>query len=163
MTNVVLKEEGRDGPNKELIQSAAVMSTAAGKDVGLPQYRVHTQPVPAADLGFYPVGSKINGHINRILSSDAHMANQVGTAPRLLDGKPTYIRTYLDMQIKDDIDQRKPIEMYTKAEFDACRVRNTIVEELGGAEDQPTLGDNTIEEAPRVVRKGRGRRKKAHA
>lgn len=108
MVNVVLIEEGRPGANKNLADSNAFLSGIFGENQGLSQVRTHTEPVLASTIGNYPIGKTFPGHINRILVTSPQIEQQVGRAPRMLDGKPTFFVTKLEAQAKDDVDERLP-------------------------------------------------------
>lgn len=129
MVNVVFIEEGRPGAISSLSGSSDFLSNLMGEDLGLDQTRTHTQPIKADKIKFFPLGKKIEGHINRKLFSQPAMRQQEGVQSRLVDGKPTYFTTSLDQNIKPDEDYRMANE--TLAQVDPHAFRNT---RLGNAE-----------------------------
>lgn len=106
-TMVTFVEEGRGGANEALNESSSVLNQAVGKQTGLNNLRVHTQPVLDSALGDFPVNKTFPQlFINRRLFSFPQLAQQVNVAPRMIDGRPTYFTTSLSTQKIDDEDHR---------------------------------------------------------
>lgn len=106
LRNIVFVEEGRAGADRTLSDSNAFLNKLMGKQVGLSQLRTHTQPVLVSEVGAFVVGREFQGHINREMHSTPQMRQQEDVGARLIDGKPTYFKTWLDGTMKDDVDYR---------------------------------------------------------
>lgn len=106
MVNVIFIERGRSGINYGLTNSAEFLSDALGTEMGLENVRVHTQPIPVEKIAKVPVGQRIEGFINRILTSTAQIEAQRGAKPRNVNGRPTFFQTVIEGQPKDDLDLR---------------------------------------------------------
>lgn len=130
MINVVFQEEGRSGGDTTMSSSSAFLSKVAGGiSVGLTNVRTHTHPVKADQIGAFPVGADIPGYINRAMYSTPQMRQQESVYSRMIDGKPTYFKTWLEEVPKDDIDHRMSNE--TLVQVDVNILRNARV---GGTE-----------------------------
>jgi hypothetical protein len=100
LTNVTFVEEGRGGANMALTESSNFLDALIGEATGIPQQRVHTQPVKTSLIDKFKVGMEIpNAHINRELHSLPQMRQQESVPARLIDGKPTYFKTYLSSRM----------------------------------------------------------------
>jgi hypothetical protein len=107
MINVTFVEEGRGGADRGMTETTKFLASITGDDgVGLNQVRIHTHPVMADKIGHFPVGTEFAGHINRGLFSTPQIRQQVDKDPRLIDGKPTYFKTWISAQPEDDVDLR---------------------------------------------------------
>lgn len=106
MINVQFVEEGRTGAVGTIANSSKFLDRLTGKQTGLNQLRTHTQPVNADEIETFPVGSEIQGHINRVMYSQPQMRQQQQVLARMVDGKPTFFVTELDQLPKDDRDER---------------------------------------------------------
>lgn len=106
MINVVFIEEGRSGANAALAGSSDLLSKLVGEDVGLEQFRVHTQPILATKIQHFPVDATFPGHINRGLYSTPQMRQQIDKEARMIDGLPTYFTTWLSEKAEEDVDKR---------------------------------------------------------
>lgn len=131
LINVVFVEEGRSGGDANMSETSQFLSQITGEEVGLNQLRIHTHPVLAKKIGLFPVDSEFPGHINRGLFSTPQLQQQVGRPARLVDGKPTYFKTWISEKPEDDVDQRidndvlmsKAPDMLFDAQIGATRVR----------------------------------------
>jgi len=107
LINVVFVEEGRGGADKGMSETTAFLASITGDDgVGLNQVRIHTHPVMADKIGLFPVGQEFPGHINRGLFSTPQIRQQVDRDPRIIDGKPTYFKTWISNKPEEDVDMR---------------------------------------------------------
>lgn len=106
MINVVFVEEGRGGADKGMSETSAFLSSITGEEVGLNQVRIHTHPVLADKIGHFPVNTEFAGHINRGLFSTPQIRQQVDKDARLIDGRPTYFKTWISARPEDDVDMR---------------------------------------------------------
>lgn len=106
MITVVFAEEGRVGADKGMSETSAFLSQITGEEVGLNQVRIHSHPVRADKIGFFPIGMEMPGHINRGLFSTPQIVQQVDKDPRLIDGKPTYFKTWISDKMEEDVDMR---------------------------------------------------------
>lgn len=122
LIDVVFVEEGRSGANKSLAATNDVFNTYFGKSVGLDQLRTHTQAFKEGEIGNFPIHKDFNGEgtktfpffINRTMYSTPQMRQQVGVAPRMIDGKPTYFTTAIEAMPMEDVDKRDPVEITAK-------------------------------------------------
>jgi hypothetical protein len=106
MINVTFVEEGRAGADKGMSETSAFLSAIIGEEVGLSQLRTHTHPINSDKIGFFPIGFEMPGHINRGLFSTPQIRQQVDKDPRLIDGKPTYFKTWISDKPEEDVDMR---------------------------------------------------------
>lgn len=112
MVNIVFIEEGRSGAQAGLSDSSDFLDLVVGKSTGLSQTRTHTQPVKRATIGDFPVGKTFEtGHINRELYTTPQMRGQENVSPRMIDGQPTYFKTWLSDTPKPDVDRRISINI----------------------------------------------------
>jgi len=143
MINVTFVEEGRSGAISSMSGSTDFLNRLTGDDVGLDQVRVHTHPVKAEKIDLFPLGKRIQGHINRKLFSTAQMAQQENVSSRMVDGKPTYFTTYLDDVERPDEDYRMTNETLVQFNPDAfrnVRIRTAqvdVLESLVAQTEQP--------------------------
>jgi hypothetical protein len=115
MVNVTFIEEGRKGAIDSLASSSDALSDVLGVQMGLTTLRVHTQAIPESELGRVQIGAVIDGlHINRKMFSTPQLPQQVGRAPRMVEGRPTFFTTSLDKTVKDDDDLRISNEALAK-------------------------------------------------
>lgn len=107
MINVVFAEDGRTGADVSMSNSSSFLDRVLGKQIGLPQTRVHTHPVIEDAIGDFPVGKELSGgHINRELYSTPQLRQQSEVPARMIDGKPTYFKTWISDSILPDVDKR---------------------------------------------------------
>jgi hypothetical protein len=107
MINVTFIEEGRGGADKGMSETTAFLESITGDaGVGLNQVRIHTHPVMADKIGLFPVGQEFPGHINRGLFSTPQIRQQVDKDARIVDGKPTYFKTWISAKPEEDSDMR---------------------------------------------------------
>jgi hypothetical protein len=106
MINVTFIEEGRGGADRGMTETTAFLSQLTGQEVGLSQLRVHTHPVLASKIGLFPIGQEFPGHINRGLFSTPQIRQQIDKDPRIIDGKPTYFKTWISDRPEADVDMR---------------------------------------------------------
>ena len=140
---VTFQEEGRQGANHGISGTSEFLSSLLGEEVGLNNVRTHSQPIIASKIGLFPIGKEINGFINRILTSTPQINAQVPTAPRMVDGRPTYFQTVLEDVPKDDVDQRlsndilaaSNPELFFGAKVGTAQVSRKPTEKV--VEDQP--------------------------
>lgn len=132
MLNVVFVEEGRGGADAGMTESANHLSRITGETVGLSQLRVHTQPILESKIHLFEIGKQFPGYINRGLYSTAQLKRQ--TDPdvefRMLDGRPTYFKTWISDTPRPDADFRVSNEVLMTADpakFMRARVRTAQV------------------------------------
>lgn len=106
MVDITFSEEGRPGANSALSESSDLLNQVVGEETGLPNIRVHTQPVLEEVAGKFKVGQKLDLHITRIMHSEPVMQQQVGQPARIIDGKRTYFSTKLSKTMDADVDLR---------------------------------------------------------
>lgn len=121
LINVVFAEEGRSGAISSMSGTSDFLSRLTGENVGLDNIRVHTHPIKADKIGFFPLGRKIAGHINRKLYSQPQIRQQEHVESRMVDGKPTYFTTYIDDAAKEDLDYRMTNETLAQVDPDQFR------------------------------------------
>lgn len=109
--NVVFAEEGRKGGNGLMSDTSAFLDRVAGESTGLSQIRVHTHPVRADKIGYFPVGKTMPGHINRSMYSTPQLTQQENVSSRMIDGRPTYFTTYISDSPEEDRDLRMSNEV----------------------------------------------------
>lgn len=107
LVNVIFIEEGRSGGDNKMSETSQFLSQLVGDEVGLSNLRTHTHPVLADKVGLFPEGKEFPGmHINRGLFSTPQMKQQEVADPRMIDGRPTYFKTWIDNKAEDDVDHR---------------------------------------------------------
>lgn len=116
LRTVVFQEEGRTGANLTLASSTNFLNNLLGRNVGLKTTRTHSQPVLDSEIGLFPVGQTIPGHINRKIFSVPQMDQQENVEPQMVNGKPVFFVTYLDDEIKDDVDLTESNETMMRAD-----------------------------------------------
>jgi hypothetical protein len=116
MINVVFVEEGRDGADKNMSESSRLLSELIGEEVGLKQIRTHTHPVLEEQIGNFPIGAEFPFHISRGLYSEPQIRQQVDKPARIVDGKPTFFKTWLSKTIDPDQDYRKDVNILASNE-----------------------------------------------
>lgn len=153
MINVAFVEEGRSGAIGSMSASSDFLSKVTGQSVGLDTLRVHTHPVISDKINFFPVGKKIEGHINRKIFSTPQMAQQEHVQSRMVDGKPTFFTTYLDDTARADEDFRMTNETLAQINPDLFKETRTRVAEVNVLEHvvagatgaaQPIQGTETL-------------------
>jgi len=118
--NITFLEEGRLGDAVKQItkshfrESHDVLSAAIGVEVGYPNrytpnHRVHTQSIPADKIGEFTIGKELPLYINRSLYSQPQ-GQQGGKKPRMINGQPAFIATYLSTRPEQDNDKRLSAE-----------------------------------------------------
>jgi hypothetical protein len=131
MINVTFVEEGRGGADKGMAETTAFLSQITGQNVGLSQLRTHTHPIKAELIGQFPLNMEMPGHINRGLFSTPQINQQLDKEARLIDGKPTYFKTWISATPEEDKDYRidvnvmaqiAPAKLFT-SNVGAARVR----------------------------------------
>jgi hypothetical protein len=112
MQNVVFIEEGRSGADLQMSESSRLLSDAVGTNVGLDQLRTHTHPVKLTEVQNFPPGTEFkNLHINRGLYSTPQIRQQIDKDPRVIDGKPTFFKTWISDKPEEDVDYRLSIDV----------------------------------------------------
>lgn len=106
MINITFVEEGRAGADKGMSETSAFLSAITGENVGLSQLRTHTHPVVAEKVGLFPIGKEFPGHINRGMFSTPQIRQQLDKEARIIDGRPTYFKTWIEDRPQDDVDMR---------------------------------------------------------
>jgi hypothetical protein len=106
MVNVVFVEEGRDGADAKMSESSDFLSSVLGEQVGLTNLRIHTHPILAGKVNLFPIGKELPGHINRGMYSTPQLRQQIGVDARIVDGRPTYFKTWISNKPEDDKDER---------------------------------------------------------
>lgn len=107
MINVTFIEEGRSGADKGMSETTKFLQSITGDaGVGLNQVRIHTHPIMADKIGLFEIGREFPGHINRGLFSTPQIRQQVDKDPRIVDGKPTYFKTWISDKPEEDVDLR---------------------------------------------------------
>lgn len=116
MVNVTFIEEGRSGGDVRMSDTTSFLNEIAGEEVGLTQVRIHTHPILESKLHLFPIGKEFRGHINRGLYSTAQLRQQRDVDPRIIDGRPTYFRTWISDKPEEDVDMRMSNEALTKVD-----------------------------------------------
>lgn len=118
MINVVFVEEGRSGADATMSGSSELLSRLTGRQVGLNNLRIHTQPVLANTIGDFKVGKEFDGaHINRGLYSTPQLRKQEGLEGRNINGNSTYFKTWIEDTPKEDIDYRASLNVVASVDF----------------------------------------------
>lgn len=143
LTVVVFVEEGRSGGDQKMSETSAFLSQLAGEQVGLSSLRTHSHPVRSDKLDKFPIDEEYPGlHINRGLFSTPQMRQQEQVDPRMIDGRPTYFKTWIDTKPEDDVDFRVDNNVLLSADPTALlnsRVGSTEVRTIGkGSSAQQT-------------------------
>jgi hypothetical protein len=116
MINVTFIEEGRGGADQGMTETTAFLANITGDSgVGLNQARIHTHPIMADKIGLFPVGAEFPGHINRGLYSTPQIQQQTNRDARMIDGRPTYFKTWISPQPEDDKDFRISLDVLVAA------------------------------------------------
>lgn len=110
MVNITFVEEGRGGADSKMSETSAFLSSITGQEVGLANARIHTHPVRLELAKYFPVGKELPGFINRGMYSTPQLRQQVNVDARMLDGKPTYFKTWIGNKQEDDEDMRVSLE-----------------------------------------------------
>jgi len=124
MINVTFVEEGRAGADKGMFETSAFLSALTGEQVGLSQLRTHTHPVLSTKIGLFPVGQEFPGHINRGMYSTPQIRQQLDKDARLIDGRPTYFKTWISERAEDDVDMRMDNNIFVQANSNALFTAN---------------------------------------
>ncbi len=111
MVNVIFVEEGRTGGDAKMSGSSDFLSKTLGEEVGFNSLRTHTQPVLEDKLDLFPVGKELPGHINRGIYSTPQLRKQESVRARIIDGQPSYFKTWFDTEPKDDEDKRISLDV----------------------------------------------------
>lgn len=107
MVNVTFMEEGaRGGADAQMSETSDFLSEIVGQEVGLQTLRIHTHPVLRDKIELFPVGSNFPGFINRGMYSTPQLRQQENVAPRMIDGRPTYFKTWIGRAAEADVDKR---------------------------------------------------------
>jgi hypothetical protein len=107
MINVTFIEEGRGGADKAMSETTKFLADITGDaGVGLNQVRIHTHPIMSDKIGLFEIDKEFPGHINRGLFSTPQIQQQVDKPARIVDGKPTYFKTWISEKAEDDQDLR---------------------------------------------------------
>jgi hypothetical protein len=145
MIVVTFIEEGRDGADKGMSETSAFLSAITGENVGLSQLRTHSHPVKAEMIGLFPIDREFPGHINRGLFSTPQITQQLDKDPRIIDGKPTYFKTWISDKMEDDVDMRMDNNVLAQMEpnrlfgaaVGAARVQRTSNPNRGFSDNPP--------------------------
>lgn len=154
MINVVFTEEGRGGADQKMTQTSEFLSQLAGENVGLSNLRVHTHPVLEEKINLFPPDKEFPGHINRGLYSTPQLRQQESVDPRMIDGKPTYFKTWISNQPEDDLDVRIDPEVLMSANPEVIFNANTrgtevrIIEQRGGVSAGERRAQPSLTEQP---------------
>lgn len=156
MVNVVFIEEGRDGGDAHMSETSRFLSDLTGEQVGLSNLRIHTHPVLRGKENLFPVHKDYGGdsdqtfpgHINRGMYSTPQLRQQESADPRMIDGRPTYFKTWIGNQPEEDVDQRISNDVLAQSNPSAvfnANVRGTdvrVIEDRGpsGRFSGPTGG-----------------------
>lgn len=111
MANIVFIEEGRSGGDTKMSGSSNFLSDILGQQVGFSTLRTHTQPVLENKLELFPIGKELPGHINRGIYSTPQLRQQQSVQARMIDGRPSYFKTWFDNEAKDDEDKRISLDI----------------------------------------------------
>lgn len=125
MVNVVFVEEGRAGADPKMSQTSDFLSNITGENVGLNSLRVHTHPVLEEKIDLFPPQKEFPGHINRGLYSTPQLRQQENVDARMIDGKPTFFKTWISNNPEEDVDLRIDAEVLVSAKPDAVFSANT--------------------------------------
>lgn len=146
LVNVVFIEEGRTGGDAHMSESSQFLSSLIGDEVGLQNLRVHTQPVLEAQIEKFPLNKEFPGHINRGLFSTPQLKQQENVPARMIDGKPTYFKTWISSKAEEDVDMRISADVLAQS-----NIENLFNSQVGAAEvvilkKAPTPGQRQIVE-----------------
>jgi hypothetical protein len=119
MRNIIFVEEGRSGGDYGMSGSTAFLNKVTGQDTGLQMLRTHTHPVRIDKVNFFPVGKTYDGHINRSMHSSPQMRQQEGVDSRMVNGRPTYFKTWIGDKPLEDTDERLSNETLVKSNPEA--------------------------------------------
>jgi hypothetical protein len=139
MVDVIWAEIGqRPGANKDISESSRALDIILKQELedagigtsGLDNFRIHTQPVKKVLVqnGHLKLGVEYDGFINRRLHSVPQLRQQQGVAPRMIDGRPTFFTTKIELKPLDDMDERMSNEQLSKIHpeyFDGSIVSQT--------------------------------------
>ena len=114
MINITFVEEGRAGADKGMSETSAFLSALTGEQVGLSQLRTHTHPILSNKIGLFEIGKEFPGHINRGLFSTPQIRQQLDKEARMIDGRPTYFKTWISDKPEDDKDLRMDNNILTQ-------------------------------------------------
>lgn len=107
MVNVTFMEEGtRGGGDLQMSGTSNFLSEITGEEVGLQNIRIHTHPVLETKIELFDLDKEFPGFINRGLYSTPQLRQQESVPPRMVDGKPTYFKTWIGRNPEDDVDYR---------------------------------------------------------
>lgn len=148
LVNVIFTEEGRTGGDAHMSETSKFLSALVGAEVGLQNLRVHTQPILESEIAKFPLNREFPGHINRGLFSTPQLRQQVDVKPRMIDGRPTYFKTWIDANAQDDVDMRVSADTLMMADAD-----NVLNSQIGSAEVEilkkaPAVGEVQLTESP---------------
>lgn len=125
MVNITFIEPGRGGADLHMSETSAFLTSLVGEEVGLANARVHTHPVRVDLARFFPVDKEFPGFINRGLYSTPQLRLQQNVDARMLDGRPTYFKTWIGNKQEDDVDMRISTEALIAIHPD--ELRNALV------------------------------------
>lgn len=171
MVDVIWAEIGqRPGANKDISESSKALDIILKQELeeagvqtsGLDNFRVHTQPVKRVLVtnGHLKLGVEYDGFINRRLHSVPAIKQQQGVLPRMIDGRPTFFTTKIELQPKEDMDERMSNEQLSKLHpewFDGSIVSQTARTNITGRtstedamheQDLALANDNSTAEHP---------------
>lgn len=150
MVVITFVEEGRTGADKGMSETSAFLSALTGEQVGLTQLRTHSHPVLSSKIGLFPIDKEFPGHINRGLFSTPQIRQQLDKEARLIDGKPTYFKTWISEFPEEDKDLRMDNDVLTQKQPNAIfganvgaakvSVLQTSRPETGNASNTDTAG-----------------------
>lgn len=155
MANVVFVEEGRSGGDAKMTGSSDFLSNALGTQVGFNQLRTHTQPVLEEKLELFPVGKELPGHINRGIYSTPQLRQQQSVQARMIDGRPSYFKTWFDTEAKEDEDKRISLDVQVSvnpnsvfnAQIGAAEVRVISQPQAEFSTQEAGVGQETLAES----------------
>lgn len=107
---VTFQERGRSGANNSMAESTDALNKVLGVQTGLDTVRTHSHPVRIEVAQGLSVGKEMPLFINRKMYSLPQLEQQVGAAPRMVNGRPTYFLTYLSDTAQADEDLRLKTE-----------------------------------------------------
>jgi hypothetical protein len=160
MVNVTFVEEGRNGGDATMSETSAFLAAITGGDeVGLQNLRIHTHPVLEEQLGKFPIGQELPGHINRGMFSTPQLKQQEGVPPRMINGRPTYFKTWIGPNPEEDVDYRISNDVMAAsspnsvfgAQIGAAQVRVVSIDSRKGIQPNRTgQGQERIDETKKT-------------
>lgn len=106
MVVIVFVEQGRSGGDSEMSDSSLFLDSLVGGKTGLDSIRTHSHPVREDQAAKFEVGKEFPGHINRKLYTTPQLRSQENVESRMIDGQPTYFKTFISDTAQPDVDLR---------------------------------------------------------